>query len=438
MSVPDDGFRLSEDRTNPSRRKPAGKTFAEEVFVLQSRKIHYAWIICGCCTLLMFCTSGLSVSAFSVYTPYIVEHNGFTNVQVSMLTTLRNLCSVLAKLMVAVYYARIGLRRGITLAGLFSVAGFLLYALGSGKVWMYYTAASLTGFSNGLGAMIPVSILINRWFRSRRTLALSICASGTAVATFTCPTLATWAVENWGLSAAFGAEAALVLGCVVAISLLIRNDPGEKGLQIYDTGETAAAKQLINGVVPAPFFYCLMLIACFLVGGLTLAFPSYNTLYYREVGFEAGQIALVLTFGGVTLLLGKWIYGFANDLLGSYRSNFLFIGAIILGTLMGCMLTRERLVLLLLSNGLWTIGFALATVGISVWASNLSDGDSYVRTLRNFQLSYTIGGLAFSSLPGILAEITGSYYPTRVISVVMACGILVCVQSAYASVRRRN
>lgn len=404
---------------------------------MNRKKIHYAWVICACCTALMFCTSGLSVSAFTVYPPYIMEHNGFSNVEVSMLPTLRNLFSVLAKMIVAGFYARIGLRRGITLAGILSVCGFALYAFGSGNVVMYYAAAALTGLSNGLGAMIPVSILINKWFRSRRTLALSICASGTALATFACPTLATWAIEKWGLPVAFGGEAVVILLCIVVISLLIRNTPEEKGTGIYDTGEdTSVRKAAAYGTALSPFFYGLMLLACFLVGGITLAIPSYNTLYYREVGFDSGSIAMVLTFSGVTLLLGKWIYGFCNDRLGSYRSNFLFTGAIIVGAALGCMLTRERLALLMVSNALLTIGFALATVGISVWASNLSDETTYVKTLRNFQLSYTIGGLAFSSLPGILADLTGSYYPSRVLSVCMACLIMLCVQSSYRSIRK--
>lgn len=386
----------------------------------------------------MLCNSGLSVSAFSVYTPYIVEHNGFTNVQVSMLTTLRNLFSVLAKLIVAGFYARIGIRRGITLAGLCTATGFFLYAVGSGNVLFYYGAAVLTGISNGLGTMIPVSILINRWFRSRRTLALSICASGTAMATFVCPTLVTWLVETRSLPTAFAAEAAVVFVCILLIALLVREQPEEKGVGIYDTGErTKSAKTSIAGTRPAPLFYGLMLVGCFMVGGLTLAFPSYNTLYYREVGFDSSEIALVLTFGGITLLLGKWIYGFANDWLGSYRTNILFTLAIILGTALGCILTKERILLLLLSNALWTIGFALATVGISVWASNLSDEANYVKTLRNFQLSYTLGGLSFSSLPGILADLTGSYYPTRLVSVAMACVTLFCVQSTYMSIRKK-
>lgn len=397
-------------------------------------KPHYAWVICGCCTLMMVCNSGFIVSAFPVFTPYIVELNGFTNVQVSLLTTLRNLSGVLAKLMVAAFYAKLDLRRGITLAGLMTAGGFLLYALGSGTPLLYYTAAVLTGFGNGLGAMIPASILIKAWFRSRQTLALSICASGTAIASLFCPTLVTWSIEAWGLSASFAAVAAIIAVSIILVYLLVRSRPDELGLEVYDTGETSSRKAPVHGIRPTPFFTGLMLLACFLVGGMTLAFPSYNTLYYREVGFSGSQIAMVLTFGGVTLLLGKWIYGFLNDLLGSYRCNGLFVCAIILGAVLSCMLSHDRLAVLLLANALLTIGYALATVGISVWAANLSDDASYVKTLRNYQLSYTLGGLAFSSLPGILADLTGSYYPTRLICVAMGTVILLSIQSTYRSV----
>lgn len=407
-------------------------------FFLKQNKFHYAWVICACCTMLMVYNSGLIVSAFPVFTPYIVELGGLTNVQVSMLTTLRNLFSVLAKLIVAGFYARIGLRRGVTLSGLLTAGGFFLYSLGGG-VFTYYAAAVLTGLGNGLGAMIPVSILINQWFRSRRTLALSICASGTAIASFVCPSLATWSIEKWGLSATFAGTAALIAASVFLVFALLRSRPEEMGLGIYDTGGTAASGRIpVRGSRPSAFWGGMMLVACFLVGALTLAFPSYNTLYYREVGFSSSQIAIVLTVSGITLLLGKWIYGFACDLIGSYRTNGLFSGAIIVGAVLSCMLNKDRLPVLLMANSLLTIGFALATVGISVWASNLSDENTYVRTLRNYQLGYTIGGLAFSSIPGILADLTGSYYSTRVISVAMGVLILAAVQGAYRNAGRNR
>ena len=64
-------------------------------------KPHYGWLICLCGILLMFYNSGLVVNAFQVYMPYISEVNGFTDLQVSLIPTLRNLFSIFAKVFTA-------------------------------------------------------------------------------------------------------------------------------------------------------------------------------------------------------------------------------------------------------------------------------------------------------------------------------------------------
>lgn len=52
------------------------------------KKIHYAWFVCAGCALLLFCTSGLSINAFTIYQPYILKLNNFTNSQSSMIITV--------------------------------------------------------------------------------------------------------------------------------------------------------------------------------------------------------------------------------------------------------------------------------------------------------------------------------------------------------------
>ena len=78
------------------------------------------------------------------------------------------------------------------------------------------------------------------------------------------------------------------------------------------------------------------------------------------------------------------------------------------------------------------------TVGISIWAANLSSEEGYVRTLRNYQVSYTIGGLAFSSVPGLLADLTGSYLPTRLLAIALSLIVVIGVLGAYRSSSKQN
>jgi len=73
-------------------------------------------------------------------------------------------------------------------------------------------------------------------------------------------------------------------------------------------------------------------------------------------------------------------------------------------------------------------GLALGTVGISIWSIELAPRGQQVKTIKNFQIAYALGGFIFTFLPGFLMEATGTYlisYGTLLIMVVLAAGIIV-------------
>lgn len=123
---------------------------------------------------------------FSIYLPYIVQQNGFTNTQTGLLTTMRTLAALLSMLGADGYYRRFGLRRGLTLPFLATVAAYLLY--GSTRTpAFYYGAAVLTGFGYGLGGIFPVALLIRAWFPKKAATAMSIAATGSGIASLLGP-----------------------------------------------------------------------------------------------------------------------------------------------------------------------------------------------------------------------------------------------------------
>ena len=130
-----------------------------------SKKVHYAWFVCAGCALLLFCTSGLAVNAFTIYQPYILQRGGLTNAQSSLLITFRNLFSFFAMLLTGWYYRKLPLRVGMFASGLTVALGFFLY--GAARTYpMYLLAATVTGIGYGFGTMIPVAILMEHWFWS--------------------------------------------------------------------------------------------------------------------------------------------------------------------------------------------------------------------------------------------------------------------------------
>ena len=150
------------------------------------KQFHYGWVVCVTCTLLLFVTMGTVSNGFSVYLPFILEEKGLTNAQTSSLVTLRCAVSFVAMLGIGFYYKKVSLRVGTGLAACCAGLAFLLYSLAEGYP-LFCLGAAVSGLSYGLGSMIPVSILINRWFFRHRALALSICASGSGLATIILP-----------------------------------------------------------------------------------------------------------------------------------------------------------------------------------------------------------------------------------------------------------
>ena len=96
----------------------------------------------------------------------------------------------------------------------------------------------------GLGTMIPITMLINRWFVSRQGFALGFASAGSGLATIISPPFITAALEAGGVKLAATLEGSLILIYSLLMFLLLRNTPEEKGLKPYQTSqkETAVLK----------------------------------------------------------------------------------------------------------------------------------------------------------------------------------------------------
>ena len=86
---------------------------------------------------------------------------------------------------------------------------------------------------------------------------------------------------------------------------------------------------------------------------------------------------------------------------------------------------------------LYSVGLAMTTVGLTAWAGDWSSTNQYDATIRRFQIGYAAGGLAFSSVPGILADrFGGSYIPAYL--VFTACAIIVLLSAQFMYLKQRR
>lgn len=400
------------------------------------KKLHYGWLVCIGCALLLFCTSGLSINAFTVYQPYILQQNQFTNAQSSAIITVRSLFSFLAMLLTGKYYQKFSLRTGMAISGGLIIAAFAGFGLSMNHL-SYCLSAAAMGLGYGFGTMIPIAIVLEHWFVSKRNFAIGICSGATGVSTLGIPSCLTWLIETYSLRTAFLVEAVVVAVLVTGAILLIRDDPSRMGMQAYGTEQMRASEEMrINDRVLSGKHWILIVPMLLLLGAMTSVAYSHLSVLVSAEGFSAHLTALAITTSGVMLTLGKFVFGWVSDQLGTYKSNWIFGTILILGMILSCMMHGSVLLLFLSMCG-YGAGLATTTIGLTAWAGDLSASDQYDNNVRRFQLGYAAGTLVFSSLPGLLADhFGGSYIPAYVFFTFCAVFVLLSVQWLYHSTGR--
>ena len=403
------------------------------------KRVHYSWFICLVCVLLLLCNSGMPANILPVYLPFL-EDAGYSGTQSSALVTVRCFAGVMGMLVVTKFYQKISLRFGLTLCCALVGGAFVLMSTASSYP-VYVAGAAMLGLSYGMGAIIPVSMLIGNWFVRRKATAISICTAGTGVSAMLLPPLITWIAEKVSLRAAFCATGMLAFLVVILSTLVIRNRPEQLGLMPYGAESEVGGEQkgrvyahrcdLPRGV------YWVFLAAIVLFGGASMASYSHYAVHFTTGGHSKAAAALCCSLQGGVLVVSKCVYGMIVDRIGGRKTSLAFMTLLTLGCA-ACSLSPGRPVFMYLGAVLMGIGFPPASVGITVWAGEFSSEERYAVVVRSFQMAYTLGGLLMSALPGWIYDNTGSYAGAYVLFTGILATFTAAVMWVYACAGRRQ
>nr|WP_277602957.1 MFS transporter [Dysosmobacter acutus] len=377
----------------------------------------------------MFC-SGMVTGGFSVYLPYLREEYGSSNTQISLLLTVRCVASTLAMLAVERYYQRFSLRLGSTLAILMLAAGFFSFAA-IPAYWGGCVGFILLGAAYGFGAMVPVSLLIRRWFDGGQGFALGICTTGSGLATVLITPLLASLLERHSVCAVFSLEGIGTMAIAALIFLMVRGAPKPDGKVGCPEGGEASRDAGSGEAFAGPGFWWMAL-AVMILGSAAGNGPAYFAIRFQERGFSPTLSAYAISTCGGLLMIGKCVYGLLTDRWGARRTNALFLVTLGAGMAVCALLPEGSAWMMFLGAALVGIGFPPATVGLTVWAMDLAPREQQEATMERFQTFYVVGNLFTSFLPGLLADWSGSYALTYGIYAVSSLVILVIVQRQYA------
>lgn len=420
------------------------------------KHFHYSFFICLACTLTLFVCTGLACNLFSIYMPFILKDYGITNTQSSSILLIRSFSSFLAISVSGFYYKLFNLRKGMLTAALISALGFVIYSRANGYPLMI-AGSALTGIGFGIGATLPVSMLLNRWFFKYRNLAMSISAVGTTLATIGVPSLVTASVNTLGLRSTFLMQSAVMAAIALLCFMIIRDDPSSMSLKRFGEAETSGDQDApadgnetkgndkkdspentsrtkgfslnFHGYVRKSD-WLILIPTLFFIG--VLANPAYNhmSVLFSGQGFDPSAIALALSASGLAGTAGKLLFGWLSDKISVFVCNFIYGMLMTAGLILMC--TASSMSIMYLSVAVFSFGVGITVIGPTAWAGDLSSEDQFDSVIRRFQQLYNLGSIVFTLFPGMVADrCGGSYVPAYVVFIIFSFFAVAAIQYMY-------
>ncbi len=193
-------------------------------------RFYYGWAIVFACGALMFVSVGVGYYGLAVYLGPLRELHGWSNSEVSLATGMYFVFSGVIAALVGPRIDRQGAKAWMTPGLLLMIAA----SAGIGQVrelWQLYLAYTVLAAGSGMSAGVAVNATLTRWFVHRRAWAMAVSSTGVSLGGVVLSPLNGFLIEQFGLSIATPAMAALIfiVGVPIALWVLVW-DPRQMGL----------------------------------------------------------------------------------------------------------------------------------------------------------------------------------------------------------------
>jgi MFS family permease len=256
-----------------------------------------------------------------VLMPFLSKEYGWTRAELS--ASVMIICTGLLLLgpVVGALVDRIGLRR-IAISGviLFCAALFGV-GLSGPSVWSWYLAWTLVAVVNPMANNLVWTAAINRSFRKRRGLALSIGLSGVGLGTFIAPLFAVWTSRLFGWRGAYFSLGlgGLLLAVPVIWKLFLFPDRTQAAARPSGNREASAEAAGLDGPEIAEILrdsrFWRLLVSVTLVSAGIGTLMIHMQPVMRDAGVSAGAAARYAAIMGPSAIVGRLFGGYLLDRL---------------------------------------------------------------------------------------------------------------------------
>jgi sugar phosphate permease len=390
---------------------------------IKRQNLHYGWVIVIIGTLIVFACLGLARFAFGMLLPSMSTALAMSYDEMGFLGTGNFAGYLIAVATTPFLISVFGPRRLIALG--LSLIAFCMFGIAAAdrfvQVFLLYTVVGVgSGFSN-----IPVMVLVSYWFRSEkrgRAAGIIVIGSGFAImfSGLVIPILNQRNFEN-GWRASWLVLAICVALIALVASVLIRNDPKDKGLNPiglskdldYDPAVTKGQYSALQILMHLGGLY-------FMFGATYVVYGTFIvTTMVQEYGFaEAGAGGLWSWVGFFSLFSGT-VFGLLSDKIGRKKG----LAAVFAVQTVAYLLAGLKMGVLALFGSVVLYGVAVFAIP-AIMAAAVGDYLGKARAATAFSIitiCFAFGQTIGPALAGMVAESTGTFTISYLASAVMTC-----------------
>lgn len=249
-------------------------------------------------------------SGYAILSHALGEQFGWNQRQVAAGATIFMLAQMAMQPVIGWALTRYGSRRVIVASLLgFSSALLLLGQIADTLPGFYFGVAIVSAVSAGTN-VISYARAISQWFDRSRGLALGIAASGSSVGLLLIPFLAQRGLAAFGWSTALVVSAAFI--AVVCLPVVAASVRDRVDARHHFAASAACAVDAEHNFLGATF---VKLFIAFAVAGLSTyaIVPNLVYIFRSKAGLDVGNIVLIQSLMGGSVLLGRVGYGFLLD-----------------------------------------------------------------------------------------------------------------------------
>lgn len=387
--------------------------------------LYYLLIIIACCS----CSAssiGIATNCMGLFVTPIANHLEIGFGAVTMYITIMNLCSaffapVLAKLMIK-FDIRFIMSTGIIINGII----LLLFSIFN-QVSLFYLFAILFGASNCCFSLIPITQIINNWFKKKQGFVSGICLSFSGVGGAIFNPIINSLIVSMGYQHAFIICAFLIVILSLPFTMfVIRLYPQQLQLLPYGADEPiveTSTKSNHDPIFKITGITAISIICYATLVSFTVGFNPNIAPFASSVPLSSQLAAAMISAAMIANILSKIILGWICDKWNAIVANAIMIVITMCGFI-GIMTIHD--------NSGWTALLYAFLFGF-IFASNAAGTPLLIKEMignQNYARFYSITTIFTSSAYALSVSIISfSYDLFRSYLPILCVLILLCINN---------